>query len=126
MGLSLREGRNDIFMTKKEEIQYQDFDKVDIRVGQVVAAVIPEWSEKLIELTVDFGEEIGQKTILAGVKQWYQAEDFIDHLYPFIVNLAERKMGPGVSQGMMLMVDEPGQPVPIKLDQGLTPGSILR
>lgn len=133
----------------KDTINYQDFDKVDIRVGKVISATDPEWSEKLLELTVDFGQEIGQKTILSGVKKWYTPADFQGNLYPFIINLEERKMGQGVSQGMMLMVDpstssgqapstgshqlggQAGQvsdekPVAIKLDQTLTPGTILR
>ena len=113
-------------MKIKDTINYQDFDKVDIRVGKVVVASDPEWSEKLIELSVDFGEEIGQKTILSGVKKWYRPEDFQGNCYPFIINLQERKMGEGISQGMMLMVDAQEKPIAIKLDQGLTPGIILR
>lgn len=110
----------------KSVINYQDFDKVDIRVGKVVSATDPQWSEKLIEFVVDFGDEIGQKTILSGVKKWYAPADFQGNLYPFIINLEERKMGEGVSQGMMLMVDSEDKPVAIKLDHTLTPGTILR
>src|SRR5258708_37453176 len=89
----------------KPIIEYTDFEKLDIRVGKVIAATAPEWSRKLIQFTVDFGEEVGQKTILSGIRQWYTPEEFIDKNYPFIVNLAERKMGEGVSQGMMIMGD---------------------
>lgn len=110
----------------KDTIQYGDFEKLDLRIGEVIAASVPEWSQKLIELTVNFGSEIGQKTILAGVKEWYQPEDFINKKYIFVVNLAERKMGQGVSQGMMLMVDETKQPRPIEVVAEIAVGSLVR
>lgn len=111
-------------------ITYDDFAKLDLRVGKVVAATIPAWSKKLIELTVEFGPELGQKTIFSGVQAWYQPADFIDKHFPFIINLAERKMGEGVSQGMMLMADGEvdGQPHPIIFPVPLTatPGTVIR
>ena len=110
----------------KNTIEYSDFDKLDFRVGKIISASSPDWSEKLLEFKVDFGPEIGEKMILSGVKKWYIPSDFEGKLFPFIVNLAERKMGEGVSQGMMLMVDDQDQPRPIQIDQGLTVGSVLR
>lgn len=110
----------------KQTVVYQDFDKLDIRVGQVIAASAPAWSEKLLEFKVDFGEEIGQRTILAGVKQWYQPAEFLNNHYIFVVNLAEKKMGAAVSQGMMLMADEQGKAIPFQLSQNILPGTIIR
>jgi len=110
----------------KPIIQYEDFDKLDIRVGKVVEANIPEWSEKLIEFKVDFGEEIGIKTILSGVKQWYTPEEFVGKHYIFLVNLAERKMGKSVSQGMMLMADEEEKPVLIDIPKPVKEGTVVR
>lgn len=110
----------------KAVIEYPDFDKLDLRVGKVVAAAAPEWSRKLIELTVDFGDEIGNRTILSGVRQWYQPEDFIDNQYIFVVNLAERKMGEGVSQGMMLMGDTEDKPVPFEISAPVEAGTVVR
>jgi len=96
----------------KPVIEYPDFEKLDIRVGQIVAVVEPEWSRKLLQFTVDFGSDIGQKTIFSGVKAWYTPADFQDKKAFFIVNLAPRKMGESVSEGMMLMADEAEKPVP--------------
>ncbi len=110
----------------KDTITYSDFDKLDLRVGKVVAASSPEWSEKLLEFKVDFGPELGAKTIFSGIKKWYQPEEFVGHHYLFVVNLAERKMGPGVSQGMMIMVDEGQAPQDFKLPDGAVPGSVVR
>lgn len=110
----------------KPIIEYSDFEKLDIRVGKVIKAEAPDWSKKLLQLTVDFGEKIGEKNILAGVKEWYPPEGFVNNSYMFIVNLAERKMGESVSQGMMIMADGEGQPVPFVLKPEVAAGTVIR
>jgi len=86
-------------------ITYQDFEKLELRTGTIVAAFAPAWSPKLLEFEVDFGIEIGHKTILSGIRKWYEPEFFVGKSFVFVVNLAERKMGESISQGMMLMAD---------------------
>jgi len=113
-------------MKIKEIIEYSDFDKVDIRVGKVIASSSPDWSTKLLEFTVDFGSEIGEKTIFSGIKKWYSPDDFVGNYYLFVVNLAERKMGEGISQGMMLMSDEVEKPIPFPITKQVEAGSIVR
>ena len=110
----------------KPTIEYTDFEKLDIRVGKILTAEAPEWSNKLLKFTVDFGSEIGEKTILSGVKQWYPPEEFVGKMYVFIVNLAERKMGESVSQGMMIMADGADQPRPFALQVPVEPGTVVR
>jgi methionyl-tRNA synthetase len=110
----------------KPVIEYSTFEQIDIRVGKVIAAVAPEWSPKLIQFTVDFGPEIGERTILSGIQKWYEPETFVDNHYIFVVNLAERKMGEGVSQGMMLMADSAEQPTPFTVPQSCVPGTVVR
>lgn len=110
----------------KEIINYNDFEKLDIRVGKVIEAKSPDWSEKLLEFEVDFGPEIGRRTICAGVKKEYNPEFFKGRMYIFVVNLAEKKMGQGVSQGMMLMVDNPSKPFPIEITDPVKEGSEVR
>lgn len=110
----------------KETITIDTFAAVDLRVGKVVTASIPEWSQKLIELKVDFGPEIGEKTILTGVKEWYSPEDFQGNTYIFVVNLAERKMGEGVSQGMILMAEGAEKPVPLVVAEPVLAGATIR
>ncbi len=109
----------------KDLIDYQLFDRLDIRVGRVVEAKSPDWSEKLLEFMVDFGPEIGRRTIFAGIKKDYNPEFFKDRMYIFVVNLAEKKMGQGVSQGMMLMVDD-SKPYPIEIIDPVREGSQVR
>jgi methionyl-tRNA synthetase len=107
----------------KDTITFDDFLKLDIRVGQIIEAVAPEWSNKLIEMKVDFGEEIGQRTILSGIKKWYTPEDIQGKKAPFIINLEPRKMGPSESQGMMMMADAEDKPTLIFVDQDVVVGT---
>ena len=109
-------------------IQFNDFIKVEMRVGVVLEVKTPEWSEKLLEFRVNLGEELGERTVFSGVKKWYSEADFLNKKFPFVVNLAERKMGPAVSQGMMMMVDGGGndsKPFLITLDEQAELGAIL-
>lgn len=110
----------------KAAIEYQDFEQLDLRVGKVAAASAPDWSQTLLELKVDFGQEIGRRTILAGVKDYYSPEELEGNNYLFVVNLAEKKMGPGVSQGMILMADVEGEPRKFELPDELEAGNVVR
>lgn len=110
----------------KPTIEYSDFEKIEFRVGKVIQVSAPDWSNKLLEFTVDFGSEIGTKTILSGVKAWYTEADFLGQNFIFVLNLAERKMGKGVSQGMMLMADSEPQPVLCPVPSEIELGTIVR
>ncbi len=110
----------------KETITYEDFEKLDLRVGRVTDAKSPDWSEKLLEFEVDFGTETGKRTIFAGIKKDYNPEFFKGRMYIFVVNLAEKKMGQGVSRGMMLMVDDASKPFPIEIIDPVKEGSVVR
>jgi methionyl-tRNA synthetase len=110
----------------KPIIEYADFEKLDLRVGLVITVSLPEWSNKLIEMRVDFGTEIGQKTIFAGVRKFVNIEDILNKKFVFIVNLAERKLGEGVSQGMMLVASDDVTHCPLAVSDALAPGSSIR
>jgi len=88
----------------KDEITIEDFGKLDIRIGTVAKAEVPEWSHWVIKLTVDFGDEIGQKTIFTGMLNFYKPEEFESKQFAFIVNLKHKKIGPegDFSEGMMM------------------------
>jgi len=86
-------------------ISIDDFAKVEMRVGKVVKAEDVEKSEKLIRLTVDFGE-LGKRIIFTGVRTYgYCAADFQDKQWLFVTNIPYRKMMGEESQGMILAVD---------------------
>ena len=110
----------------KSVITYEDFDRIEMRVGKVLEASSPEWSKKLLEFHVDFGGDIGIKTIFSGIKAWYEPEFFIGKNFPFVINLAERKMGEGISQGMMIMADSSEKPIVMPLEDSIEIGAVIR
>ena len=111
----------------KPTIQFNDFEKLDLRVGKVTTVTKLEWSEKLVEMKVDLGEETGVRTILAGIKQWYGADELVGKKFIFIANLAERKIKDAVSQGMMLAaVEEDERAVLIEIPEQVPVGTMLR
>lgn len=84
----------------KELIAFEDFEKLDIRVGTITSISEVEKSEKLMKLTVDFGDHV--RSILAGIKQERDNPAEIEGRQAlFLVNLPERKMAGEVSQGML-------------------------
>ena len=103
-----------IIMNTKSEITYEDFLKLDVRVGTVVSASNIEGSTKLLKLDVDFGE-LGKKQILSGIAKWYSPEDLINKQTTFIVNLPIRKMMGLESQGMLFAVGLKDDEKPILL-----------
>jgi len=96
----------------KPLVSFADFDKMDIRIGNIVLCEKKEGSEKLLRLTVDFGEE-GRKNILSGIAAWYKPEDLIDKQFLFIINLEPRKIMGEFSEGMLLAADFE-KPMPLK------------
>lgn len=86
---------------KKNIIQFPDFQKLDIRVGEVKSAENVEGSSKLIALQVDLGADYGTVEILTGMQKWYQPEDFTGKKFLFIANLEPRAMMGKVSNGML-------------------------
>lgn len=88
----------------KSIVTFDDFAKLDLRVGKVVDIVDVTGSEKLYRMTVDLGAEYGLRTIFAGVKKWYKKSQLKGKNFIFVANLAPRKMPSGESQGMMLAI----------------------
>jgi len=98
------------------------FMAVDLRVGRVVTAETLTASDKLMKIQIDAGP-LGQRTILAGIKQAYTPERLVGRLVIFCANLAPRKMKFGTSEGMIL-ASGPGGPDVFVLspDNGAQPG----
>lgn len=78
-----------------------DFSKLEIRVGTVMAVEIVEGADKLYKLSVDLGE--GEpRQILSGIREYVTAEDLLGKQFPFVANLAPRTIRGLVSNGMIL------------------------
>lgn len=98
-----------VYSVAMEHIQYEDFAKLDIRIGKVVAAELVPETDKLIKCTIDFGIELGQRTIVSGIAQWKSPEELVGKHLPYIVNLVPRVLRGVESQGMLLAAsDEDG------------------
>ena len=90
---------------EKSEIQYDDFAKLDIRVGTVVAAEMVPETDKLIKCTIDFGD-FGIRTIVSGIAEWKKPEELLGKQLPYVVNLAPRMLRGVESQGMLLAASD--------------------
>lgn len=87
-----------------EEISFDDFSKLDLRVARITKAQHVEGADKLLQLTLDLGKPTGgmQKNVFAGIKSSYAPEDLEGKLIVMVANLAPRKMRFGLSEGMIL------------------------
>jgi len=106
----------------KPEIVFDDFAKIDIRVGTVTHAEKMEKSDKLLKLTVESG--VDTRTILSGIAKHYTPESIVGKQVTFIANLAPRKMMGTMSQGMILMAEDlDGKLRLVQPDEGVAPGA---
>lgn len=109
----------------KPQITIDDFAKLDLRVGEVVEAVEVEGSDKLLKLTVNFGEELGTKTVFSGIKKWYTPDSVQGKKFLFITNLAPREFKFGISEAMILAAGDT-EPALCILDKDITNGSTIK
>lgn len=110
----------------KDVIGYGDFEKLDVRVGKVVEVEVPEWSRKLVKMKVDLGDELGERIIFSGIKEWYGEKDLLGKNFMFLVNMEAKKMGEEKSEGMMLMADTEKRPELIEVEEGVKVGTVVR
>ncbi|MEN9349996.1 MAG: hypothetical protein RL372_974 [Bacteroidota bacterium] len=88
----------------KPEIVFDDFAKIDLRVGTIVAASKVEKADKLLQLSVDLGFET--RTIVSGIAQHFEPDAIVGKQVTVVVNLAPRKMRGIESNGMILMAED--------------------
>ncbi|MES2795708.1 MAG: methionine--tRNA ligase [Bacteroidota bacterium] len=88
----------------KEVIQYDDFAKMDIRIGTIIEAEKVAKSKKLLKLTVNDG--LNNRTILSGIAEYFSPEEIINQQVSFLANLAPRPMMGMISEGMILMAED--------------------
>lgn len=90
---------------QKETIEFDDFTKLDIRVGTILEAEKVAKTKKLLQLKVDVGIDV--RTIVSGIAESFSPEDIIGRQVTVLTNLAPRKIRGVESQGMILMTDTP-------------------
>ena len=111
-------------MENRSEIVYDDFAKLDLRVGMVAACEKVEKADKLLKLTIDLGTET--RTIVSGIALHYKAEEMVGKQVVVVTNLAPRKMKGIESQGMILTAeDKDGKLRLLKPEERVSPGSLV-
>ncbi|MFT5062829.1 MAG: methionyl-tRNA synthetase [Gammaproteobacteria bacterium] len=108
-----------------DEINFDDFAKIDLRIAKIIEADHVEGADKLLRLKLDLGDETGgvQKQVFAGIKSAYAPEDLVGKLTVVVANLAPRKMRFGMSEGMVLAAGPGGKDLFIlNPDDGALPG----
>jgi len=104
------------------EIPFDEFQKLDLRVGKIVEANQIPGSRNLIRMIVDFGTE--KRQAVAGLLQWYKPEDLVGKTCAFILNLQRRKMMGVESQCMIFAAeDDKGNVVVLQPEKEIAPGS---
>lgn len=112
----------------RSQIAFADFAKLDLQIGEIVSAGEVDGSEKLLELRVRFGEDIGERTIYAGIRKWYPVEEVVGKKLIFVVNLAPKTFKildrEYTSEGMLMAAGE-NEAVLYNFDKDLLPGTAV-
>ena len=88
----------------KAVVEFDDFGKIDLRIGTIIAAEKVAKTKKLLKLTIDTG--IDQRTVVSGIAEYYEPENIIGTQVTVLVNLAPRNLKGIDSQGMILMAED--------------------
>jgi len=107
---------------RKMEISFEEFQKLDLRIGKITEANQIPGSRNLIRIIVDFGTE--KRQAVAGLMQWYKPQDLVGKKCAFILNLQKRKMMGVESQCMVLAAeDDKGNVVVLQPEKDIAEGS---
>ncbi len=113
------------FEPQKEAVTFEDFTKMDIRIGEILEAERVPKADKLLKLLVDTG--LDKRTIVSGIAEHFAPEDVIGKKVSVLLNLAPRKIRGVESQGMILMAEnEEGKLSFVSPTEGFGPGSEVR
>jgi methionyl-tRNA synthetase len=91
------------FSPQKDNISFDDFSKLDVRVGVILEAEKVPKADKLLKLLVDTG--LDRRTVVSGIAEHYQPQEIIGRKVSVLMNLAPRKIRGVESQGMILMAE---------------------
>jgi methionyl-tRNA synthetase len=103
-GVQPATGNEEPATTTKPEIVFDDFAKIDLKVGTIVSAEKVQKADKLLKLSIDLGFET--RTIVSGIALHFQPEEIVGKQVTVVTNLAPRKMRGIESNGMILMAED--------------------
>jgi len=107
-----------------ENISFEEFKKLDLRIVKIVSAEKVEKSEKLVKLEVDLGDE--KRQIIAGIAKAYEPEELVEKEIVIIANLEPRSLMGLESQGMLLAANNEETPVLLRPDYDVPVGTKIR
>ena len=107
-----------------EQLSFEEFKRLDLRVGTITAADRVPGADRLLQLTVDLGTE--QRPVVAGIAQWYSPEDMVGKQIVVVANLAPATIRGVESRGMLLAADREGTAILLQPDKEVPPGSGVR
>lgn len=110
----------------KPIISFEDFARLDLRVGTITTAEVVPDSAKLVKLEVELGIELGKRQIIAGIQKAYSPENLVGKQIVIVANLESRKLAGLESQGMLLAAQaEDGSPILLQPDKSAPAGSVV-
>lgn len=108
----------------KDLITFNEYARVEVRVGVIEEVIIPEGSEKLLQFKVDFGDE--KRMIFSGIKEWYSPDELMGVKTMWVTNIPPKKTPFGESNGMLFACDEEGdKPHIVRLPESVPVGSVF-
>lgn len=105
-------------------ISFEDFKKLDIRIGTVVSAERVAGADKLLKLVFDMGDE--ERQVVAGIAEHYKPKELVGKQMPVLTNLEPRELRGEMSNGMILAADADGKPVILSPAEEVPPGSVVK
>lgn len=107
-----------------DSITFNDFQKLEIKVGTIKSVEKIEGSEKLLKIIIDFGIE--NRQIISGIAKWYAPDDLVGKQVPVLINLETKRFLGYESQGMILMVDTEDKPIQLHPLDRVNNGATVR
>ena len=107
-----------------EVVKYEDFKRLDLRVGKVTKAERIPGKSKILKLLVDIGDEV--RNVIVGGAEYYDPDYFVGKLVVLVANLEPKVIAGIKSEGMVLAADYKGRPYWLTVDGNVPPGVKIR
>ena len=107
-----------------DKISFDDFQKLELKIGKIISAERVDKSDKLLKLNVDFGDE--QRQVISGIAKEYSPEDLLEKEFTFIINLEPRSIMGLESQAMILAADVEDRAVLLQPEKEVPAGTKIR
>ena len=105
-------------------IPFNDFKKLDIRVGRILDVNNHPKADKLLVLKIDIGNEV--RTIVAGIKKYYEREELMDKKVIVVVNLEQKELRGIKSEGMILAAVKDNKVILLTPDEDIKEGAVVQ